>query len=414
MKLNKILIGVFCILTTLFCSCSEDDYTRADLLSNAQVYFSNSAPASYSFNMAEGVQEFSVPLLRINTAEELTVKLVVEGADGDTISVPQSVTFAAGKATVDIPVKYNSSLMGYNNPKKISIKLADEKDKTVYGFSDYDFTVTIASPWKSLGKATYREGFVASIYGIDALEYKVEIQENLLTPGLYRLVNPYGKAYEYNEDGDWDASKDYYLEIHAEDPSRVYIETQKSGMAWSYGEFSFGSLAGYYLSNGKPESAESYYGTLENGLITFPKKALLASMAGYNNGGLMQTNAGGEFRVLLPGYVLVDYSIALDYVGLLRAKDNTYSAVVTVALGADVKKAKAVVVDASADANAIAEAIANEELAAVEIKKGQNYIPVNVTSDKLKVVAVALTGTDINSVQTFDLDLSDKSEESEE
>lgn len=162
------------------------------------------------------------------------------------------------------------------------------------------------SPWVSLGMATYREDFVAGLFQLENVVYEVEIQENTETPGLYRLVNPYGAAYPYNEEGDFDASKNYYVVIDAQDPTAVTVQNTNVGMAWgNYGEFSVWSLADYNLTQGatKEQVAEAgMFGTLENGVITFPVKTLLVSMANYEDGALMYANTNGKFAVALPGY----------------------------------------------------------------------------------------------------------------
>ena len=163
------------------------------------------------------------------------------------------------------------------------------------------------SPWQSLGMATYREDFVAGLFELENVVYEVEIQENTETPGLYRLVNPYGAAFPYNEDGDYDASKNYYVVIDAQDPAAVTIQNTNVGMNWGYGEFSVWSLADYNLTQGatKEQVAEAgMFGTLENGVITFPVKTLLVSMAEYQNGAIMYANTNGKFAVALPGVEL--------------------------------------------------------------------------------------------------------------
>lgn len=163
------------------------------------------------------------------------------------------------------------------------------------------------SPWESLGMATYREDFVAGLFELENVVYEVEIQENTETPGLYRLVNPYGAAFPYNEDGDYDASKNYYVVIDAQDPAAVTIQNTNVGMNWGYGEFSVWSLADYNLTQGatKEQVAEAgMFGTLENGVITFPVKTLLVSMAEYQNGAIMYANTNGKFAVALPGVEL--------------------------------------------------------------------------------------------------------------
>ena len=168
---------------------------------------------------------------------------------------------------------------------------------SVTEIGDYAFD----SRWFSLGMAKYTDDFVASLFdGVEPVTYEVEIQENADKPGMYRLVNPYGAAYPYNEDGDWDTSKDYYLEINAQDPQGVYIETQELGFDWGYGMFLASSMASQYLVNYDLETIKGagYCGTLADGVITFPAKALLVTAAQID--GFYYANVNGAFKVELP------------------------------------------------------------------------------------------------------------------
>lgn len=166
-------------------------------------------------------------------------------------------------------------------------------------------TAKIPEVFKSLGKATYTDDFVTTIFNAPNFEYEVEIEESVDNPGKYRLVNPYGEAYPGNDPGDWDDSRNYYLTIHAENPDCVYIEAQKLGFDWGYGMFAAYSLAGNMIDAGKTTAeviASGSAGTLKDGVITFPTKSLLVSMANFQNGGWLYANTNGAFKVVLPGY----------------------------------------------------------------------------------------------------------------
>ena len=161
------------------------------------------------------------------------------------------------------------------------------------------------SQWTSLGKATYTDAFVGAAYDGDNKTYEVEIQENDNNPGIYRLVNPYGKAFPYNEEGDWDDSRNYYLEINASDPDGVYITVQNTGLNWGDGNFYVHSLAAYYMDEGMTLAevkAEGYCGKLENGVITFPTRSLLFAYF-ESSSDLYTVNVDGAFKVVLPGAI---------------------------------------------------------------------------------------------------------------
>ena len=124
-----------------------------------------------------------------------------------------------------------------------------------------------------------------SVYGIDApATYPVEVFAHTKTPGLYRLKNAYGEAYPNNEEGDWDTSMDYYLEIDATKSDYVFITKQELGNDWGDGMFSVESDGAYYMDSWgvTPEEVaatfaeyemDSPFGTLVDNIITFPADA---------------------------------------------------------------------------------------------------------------------------------------------
>ena len=155
--------------------------------------------------------------------------------------------------------------------------------------------------WNILGMAKYTDDFIASLFtDAEPCTYDVEVQESDAIPGLYRLVNPYGAAFPYNEEGDWDTSNNYYLEINAVDPQGVYIETQQLGFDWGYGMFVASSVPAQLLDEYDLEVIKSagYCGTLADGVITFPTKTLLITATALD--GFYYANSNSAFRVELP------------------------------------------------------------------------------------------------------------------
>ena len=156
--------------------------------------------------------------------------------------------------------------------------------------------------WKSLGMATYTEDCVTTFFNVENVSYQIEVRENTNQPGLYRIINPYGAAYPYNAEGDYDTSKEYFIEIDATDPEGVYIPgIYGTGMNWGYGEFSIGSMAYYYMASNGATFEEvkdaGYCGVLADGVITFPAKSLLISLSEYNGGNFYTSNNNGAFRL---------------------------------------------------------------------------------------------------------------------
>lgn len=103
-----------------------------------------------------------------------------------------------------------------------------------------------------------------------------------------------------------------YTYVDATDPDKVWIPTFKTGLTLhsDYGEISVGS------------SISSVYGTLRDGVISFPSGALqmkLELMGWYS------ANSTGKHRIILPGYRAKDYDLELlagvsDDSGLIPVK----------------------------------------------------------------------------------------------
>lgn len=173
------------------------------------------------------------------------------------------------------------------------------EEVATYTGSDYTVVFgeeTEADPWQSIGMCKYTEDLIGPLFGLDPVTYEVEVRVNPDKPGIYRMVNPYGEAFPYNQEGDWDASRDYFIDINAEDPEGVYIEEQETGLDWGYGMMSIMSLGYYYMAAGNSfEDVKNagYMGTLENNVITFPVSGMVV---GYKQG-LTYANKHGKFML---------------------------------------------------------------------------------------------------------------------
>lgn len=160
-------------------------------------------------------------------------------------------------------------------------------------------TEKIPETWHSLGTGLYVDDIIGPLYGADPCPIECEIEESDETKGKYRLLNPYGEAFAYNEPGDWDDTQDWHIVVFANNPERVYIPVQPTGVDWGYGMMSVGSVGGVFLAQGVEAdkiAAAGYFGTMEDGVITFPTKGLVVS----DNDGMYYANNNGEAVILLP------------------------------------------------------------------------------------------------------------------
>lgn len=134
------------------------------------------------------------------------------------------------------------------------------------------------------------------------------------------------------------------------------------GFDWGYGEFTFFSIAGLLVAQGYPADAEGYYGTVKNGVITFPKSSLLIAMGSSDD--LYYGNVNGKFKLVLPGGVDGDYSVSAQLAGIIDYVGGVKKAVAEVTMGKDVKTVKVAVIS-GADVETAVEAIEAGELEGV-------------------------------------------------
>lgn len=158
--------------------------------------------------------------------------------------------------------------------------------------------------WLSLGDVVYNEDLFAGYYdGLPQVELTVELQENRLISGFYRLVNPYAD-YEGNCFGEH-AGHSHYIYIHAEDPQAVWIENSPLGVDFGdgYGEGRVTSNVALLLESGYSleeavEGSGEEIGQVNGRVIEFPKWGLWLGQTGWFNG--YWTSTGQNFRVYLP------------------------------------------------------------------------------------------------------------------
>lgn len=142
-------------------------------------------------------------------------------------------------------------------------------------------TVKAEEKFHSVGIVEYTDGFIYALYnGIDPVTWEVELQEHNEIPGYFRLVDPYYEwPYNVGEDYALSLEGKFFMEVHAENPDQVYLNTFELGVALGNGPMVGTSHAGFLIEQGKTaeEVAASgvKFGKMKNNKITFPAKALL-------------------------------------------------------------------------------------------------------------------------------------------
>lgn len=388
--MNKIFryakIAVAALVTVAMAACTSDyEYDTPEALKGAQVYFSNTLPSKIEVNKESG--NFDVTLSRQNTEGELTVPLMFTADEGNIYTVPSTVTFADGEATANIHITFNPDDLVYGNYVGGTISFDADNFSTPFGATSYQFKAG-ASAYEDVegGKGKFRDGLISALYGIEVLEYDVQIQQDAHTPGIYRVVAPYGQK-------GWSGANPWYtafdenesntdMIIDATDPDFVYIKgTFNTGVTLnsSHGVLSAISYVQYLLDNGNSldlikSKMPELFGTFKDGVFTFPAKSILLYFG--SGGDLYYGNTDGMLRVAMPGVVLKDYSVGVEYLGRMTDTNDKDNAVFNLTFGADVTTVKYALVKEGEDLDKTASGIIDGSVEATEISEaGRVEVP---------------------------------------
>lgn len=297
--MNKNIISMFCMagIALAFTACSsDDDYVVGEPSVGA---FFPAGIETKAIDIVPGDTERTFSIARSSAEGTMTVNLEVTDPAG-LFSVPSEVTFASGQTETTFPIRFNVDALDLvDYTVQITIP---ESQAYMYGTPQMTFTLGILDDlrWLTLDEpAVYTDGFLSSTFGFGAYSWEVQIQKKVGSAGLYRLVDPYGDCSPLYDPSEYDPSQPYYLEINANDPTGVYIPMSAIGLDWGYGPISCWSAASRYLEAGNSLAAiknAGYCGTLVDGVITFPNKALFTVMGS----SIYYANANDAFKVVLP------------------------------------------------------------------------------------------------------------------
>lgn len=185
--------------------------------------------------------------------------------------------------------------------------------------------------WTSIGMGEWYEGLLSVIYDDipDGWHWPVEIFESSVTPGLYQIY-PY--SFDSPISNLLGGAKDSNCKVivDATDPAKVYI----TEVFAPYGLMNFASISmlGY-----------STYGSLKNGVISFPDQAFACY-----SGGWAYVNGGSDFKIALPGAVVKDYALKAT-IEHTCTDQPTFTVDLTV--GEDIAKLYTLVFKGNADAS---------------------------------------------------------------
>lgn len=349
-----------------FTSCVNEEMEKAamDPEDCMGVYFLEEQENARMHTLEKGVDKTSLELIvrRSNTDKEEDVTYRFETytlekeavTDTSYMEVPVSADdvfefgelyFEEGEHETTIEVNFPNISLGKTYHCTLYIDDPDYVSSYASNASSISFSVQMYE-WEKVGKGIYRDAVFSDMFAWQGryLETEVDIYERKDMEGFYRLDNVYSPEYftrlvegdeAYENDpslvngyrGYIDENARLYLD--ATDPSHVYFPAQKTG-------FSDPSMGDLMIASDVTEvfgsASNLLYGTLKDGIITFPKNGLLLGMGGY----YYFANTSGKFRLVLPGYEATDYAIDLKS----EETDENGNVPVTFSLAKDVAKVR--------------------------------------------------------------------------
>ena len=338
-------------------ACTTEEYVPATPPTGAQVYISADNPSTVTLNRQS--ESFSLSVLRVDDSADASY--VVEVTDTNNVFFSQDVTdveisFAKGEKESKLVIAVNQDNLVDGKSYALDFRIRDEKATTAYGLSAFSMLAVLPEPYVLLGTATLHEDLLTTFFSDveTGKAWECEVYENANVPGMLYFKNAFTSEYPNNEPGDY-VTTDKYFMVNVKNHDKVYIPYQGLGMDWGYGEFGVVSLISAYF-----EGAPDNWGTLKDGVITFPQKGILIQMADYNDGGFYTSNGSGAFVIHLPGAILTDYSVEASYSGMFVDPEGNAEPVIDIAAGDDVAAVNYLIISQDQDVYAALEGIVAE------------------------------------------------------
>lgn len=321
--LKYILIAA---LPFAFAACEEEIYTPGEPeMENCQGFYfpsqdntmdhmlSPEDPTVLEFRAARKVEDGEISIVP-------EISVYANGEVVEDLIEPFEITFDDGQLETIFKVDFSRSETGVKYTFNIAV--TDPQYVSIYGLeqTEIEFSV-LRVAWEYIGKGVWRDDMMSSLFTLDNKfgETECEIYERKDLPGYYRVDGVYTAEYyselimntpQYAAD-----LKPYVFDtailIDATDPNKVWFPEQYLGFYLPAAIF--GTEYGYaIIASDVPEvfgnETNALYGKLQDGVMTFPKNALIFGLSNY---GLFVTNSSAKFRLTFPGAKAYDYSVEL-------------------------------------------------------------------------------------------------------
>lgn len=393
------------LLSLVFASCAREEmHTPGELDAEGcyGVYFPTQKGVGDLQIEPDDATTLTFLARRANSRDEIRVPVSIKS--NYPVFTVDEIVFKDGESTAQVVVHFPSAKIATTYECTLILEGDEYVSKYSANPTHLSFSVTRVK-WNNVVGANgevygkWRDGIFPEWFAVTYpnLEQNVLIQERDDMPGYYRIFDVYNLNYMsemFQSNMSNICVSQHYTYIDARDPEKVWIPTFQTGLILSP-TYGMTSVASYVVENDKDfdPSIASVYGTLKDGVITFPYGSLQMKLETL---GWYPTNSAGLHRIILPGYQAKDYTMSVEP----GVSDQYGNLAVDVTMGKDITNVKMAVFEgtltesvAAQKAELIASGASSEEVG--ELISVNRSTSVDYSFDETGVYTVVAAGFDI-------------------
>ena len=342
--------------------------------------------------------EVTISVARKNTSGAVTVPVELS-SETEGIFSASELKFADGQAESSFKISFPKAEPGVTYSVTAQISGAEYASNYNAGATSLTYSVTRVK-WNLLGTGKWREDILAGTMSsyVSPLNpvWEVTVYERDDKPGMFRIYD----VYTDKQIEDWlkpdfkqyrdSVDPELMILLDASNPKKAWIKYTCVG--WQFytnGQFYIGSRVAENVDViGTNYISDANYGTYENGIVTFPLKALCYGFAADDWWGYGNTNE--MFYFAIPGATPVDYSLKLKS----NLTENGLTPI-DVTVGMDVEEVKYAVYEGSLNAAQAANKV-NAIVAGTDASESfKDFTPNATGSAKLGTMGVSASDTGV-------------------
>lgn len=323
MRTIKYIFSAFMAAGVLAGCTSEVEYLPGaeDNPDNYGVYFpTQTTPTEVEVSTTDPT-EVTYRIRRTKYLDEITVPFELTASEEGIFDI-EPIVFKAGEQETEIKVNFENAEKGKTYDCEIRIVDPDYISLYKPRTTSLSFSV-VRADWELLDSeyghtGKWRDDIVGNLYSVNSSafnpnpEIEVEIYQREDKPGYYRM-KVYGESFMsalMSGNATSFESKDLWTVIDAQDPDKVFIPYQSTGLTLVSDDGEM-RIASNVPENFSMDASVGQYGTMKDGIITFPPQSIVIELSS-SAGNFYYANLSGLQRLTLPGITVPDYSVSLS------------------------------------------------------------------------------------------------------